>query len=44
MIFVKMDFLIRTEDELALSVCENYNKFEESKLIIWVFPKFLMII
>ena len=36
---VKMDVLVRTDDERSLNLIERYNEFEEEpKVICWVFP------
>ena len=36
---VKMDKLLRTDDDRSLNIFENYNEYEEeAKEITWVFP------
>ena len=36
---VKMDVLVRSEDDQALNLIEGYNKYEEEpKIVCWVFP------
>ena len=39
---VKMDILLRTDDDRILNIFENYNEYEEEpKSITWVFPKII---
>ena len=36
---VKMDILVRTDDDKALNIYEDYNKYEEEpKIVTWVYP------
>ena len=36
---VKLDVLVRTDDDQALNLIEGYNEYEEEpKVVCWVFP------